>query len=85
MWLSLMIRAGEAVTLDLLIPQESWDSLEGVAQAPGGPDEDTNGGFAFGGWQAPFNDELVGEQITSGMAQMDALLLGRRTYDIFAS
>jgi dihydrofolate reductase len=61
-----------------------FTTLDGVAQAPGGPNEDTEGGFAFGGWQAPLIDEVVGEQIDSGMAGMDALLLGRRTYDIFA-
>lgn len=61
-----------------------FTTLDGVAQAPGGPEEDP-AGFAFGGWQAPLIDEVVGEQISAGMAGMDALLLGRRTYDIFAS
>lgn len=68
-----------------LIHIDLFTTLDGVAQAPGGPDEDTDGGFAFGGWQAPLLDEVVGEQIDAGMAGMDALLLGRRTYDIFAS
>ena len=67
-----------------LIHIDLFTTLDGVAQAPGGPDEDTDNGFAFGGWQAPLLDEVVGEQIDSGMAGMDALLLGRRTYDIFA-
>jgi dihydrofolate reductase len=67
-----------------LIHIDLFTTLDGVAQAPGGPDEDTEGGFAFGGWQAPLIDEVVGEQIDAGMAGMDALLLGRRTYDIFA-
>jgi hypothetical protein len=62
-----------------------FTTLDGVAQAPGGPDEDTDSGFVFGGWQAPLLDEVVGEQVNSGMAGMDALLLGRRTYDIFAA
>lgn len=53
--------------------------------APGGPDEDTEGGFAFGGWQAPLIDDLVGEQVIAGMQGLDALLLGRRTSDIFAA
>lgn len=68
-----------------LIHIDLFTTLDGVAQAPGGPDEDAEGGFAFGGWQAPLIDEVVGEQIESGMAGMDALLLGRRTYDIFAA
>ena len=61
-----------------------FTTLDGVAQAPGGPDEDTDGGFAFGGWQAPLLDNTVGAQIDVGIQAMDALLLGRRTYDIFA-
>lgn len=68
-----------------LIHIDLFTTLDGVAQAPGGPDEDAEDGFAFGGWQAPLFDEVVGEQIDSGMAGMDALLLGRRTYDIFAA
>ncbi|SDC57721.1 Dihydrofolate reductase [Sanguibacter gelidistatuariae] len=67
-----------------LIHIDLFTTLDGRAQAPGGPDEDTDGGFAFGGWQAPLSDEVVGAQILSGMVGMDALLLGRRTYDIFA-
>jgi dihydrofolate reductase len=67
-----------------LIHIDLFTTLDGVAQAPGGPDEDAEGGFAFGGWQAPLFDEVVGEQVGSGIAGMDALLLGRRTYDIFA-
>ena len=68
-----------------LIHIDLFTTLDGVAQAPGGPEEDPDGGFAFGGWQAPLFDEVVGEQVESGMAGMDALLLGRRTYDIFAA
>ena len=68
-----------------LIHIDLFTTLDGVAQAPGGPDEDPANGFAFGGWQAPLLDKVVGEQIDSGMAGMDALLLGRRTYDIFAA
>jgi dihydrofolate reductase len=62
-----------------------FSTLDGVAQAPGGPDEDRSGGFRFGGWQAPLFDEAVGADVGAGMQTMDALLLGRRTYDIFAS
>jgi dihydrofolate reductase len=64
---------------------ETFCSLDLVGQAPGGPDEDTSGGFAFGGWQGPLVDDVLGEQITRGMEGMDALLLGRKTYDIFAA
>ncbi|PTT69779.1 dihydrofolate reductase family protein [Arthrobacter sp. HMWF013] len=67
-----------------LIHIDLFTTLDGVAQAPGGPEEDTEGGFAFGGWQAPLIDEVVGGQIDAGMEGMDALLLGRKTYDIFA-
>ncbi|HEY7225449.1 MAG TPA: dihydrofolate reductase family protein [Micromonosporaceae bacterium] len=67
-----------------IIHIDLFATLDGVAQAPGGRDEDTDGGFAFGGWQAPLFDDVVGEQVLAGMAEMDALLLGRRTYDIFA-
>ncbi|WP_284974270.1 dihydrofolate reductase family protein [Arthrobacter sp. efr-133-TYG-104] len=68
-----------------LIHIDLFTTLDGVAQAPGGPEEDTESGFQFGGWQAPLIDEVVGQQIEAGMEGMDALLLGRRTYDIFAS
>jgi len=61
-----------------------FSTLDGVSQAPGGPDEDTAGGFRFGGWQAPLIGETDGTQISAGIEAMDALLLGRRTYDIFA-
>lgn len=62
-----------------------FTTLDGVAQAPGGPEEDASGGFRFGGWQAPFPDDMVGEQVDAYIRSMDALLLGRRTYDIFAA
>ena len=60
-------------------------TLDGVYQAPGGPDEDPSGGFGFGGWQAPYFDEESGAMIGAGIQRLDALLLGRVTYDIFAS
>lgn len=66
------------ITIDL------FTTLDGVAQAPGGPDEDTSGGFRWGGWQAPIEDALVGKEVMDGISKMDALVLGRRTYDIFA-
>ena len=59
-------------------------TLDGVAQAPGAPDEDDDGGFAHGGWQAPLLDEESGGVVFEHANSMDALLLGRRTYDIFA-
>ena len=59
-------------------------TLDGVAQAPGGLDEDRDGGFAHGGWQAPVADAGSDEVILGEASSMDALLLGRRTYQIFA-
>ncbi len=59
-------------------------TLDGVAQAPGGPEEDTTSGFEFGGWQAPLIEEESGEVMFDKAKGMDALLLGRTTYDIFA-
>ncbi len=67
-----------------LVHIDLFTTLDGVAQAPGGPEEDPEGGFQFGGWQAPLLDDVAGEQIMAGMEGLDALLLGRRTYDIFA-
>lgn len=60
-------------------------SLDGVAQAPGAPDEDRSGDFPYGGWQAPVMGEIEGREIARGIDEMDALVLGRRTYDIFAA
>lgn len=59
-------------------------TLDLVGQAPGDPEEDPDG-FPFGGWQAPVWDETVDRHVGAGMENMDALLLGRRTYDIFAA
>ena len=67
-----------------LIHIDLFTTLDGVAQAPGAPEEDPEGGFAFGGWQAPLFDDVVGEQVRAGMTELDALILGRKTYDIFA-
>ena len=60
-------------------------SLDGVMQAPGGPTEDPTGGFAYGGWLAPIGDEAIGDEIDRLFKAPFALLLGRRTYDIFAA
>jgi dihydrofolate reductase len=58
-------------------------TLDGVYQGPGGPDEDRRGGFERGGWQAPFGDDETGGFITAVYERMDALLLGRVTWDIW--
>ena len=63
---------------------EMFATLDLVAQAPGGPDEDPDG-FDFGGWQAPLIDDVSGAQVGDAYEGTDALLLGRRTYDIFAA
>jgi dihydrofolate reductase len=69
-----------------IIVQE-FITLDGVMQAPGGPDEDTSNGFQYGGWTAPYSsetDEASGEFMTEWMRSTD-ILLGRKTYDIFAA
>ena len=60
-------------------------SMDGVMQGPGGPEEDTSGGFRHGGWSVGYFDELVGQEMAKEMGHEFDLLLGRRTYDIFAS
>jgi len=60
-------------------------SLDGVMQAPGGPDEDPTGGFTLGGWLPQYFDEAVGKRVDTLFAGDFDLLLGRRTYDIFAA
>ena len=54
-------------------------------QAPGGPNEDPTGGFGFGGWNAPYWDDVMGEAMGRFAAEPSALLLGRKTYEIFAA
>ena len=60
-------------------------SLDGVIQAPGGPEEDTGNGFKYGGWSAPHNDAEGGEAIVAAHDEDFDLLLGRRTYDIWSN
>lgn len=63
----------------------SFISLDGVMQAPGGPEEDTSGGFQYGGWTVPYSDEFSGNMMREQMSMPFDLLLGRKTYDIFAA
>lgn len=60
-------------------------TLDGVIQAPGGPQEDTSGGFKWGGWTVPLGDDIMHQKILAVVDQPFDLLLGRRTYDIFAA
>ncbi|MCV4231106.1 hypothetical protein OHJ21_07980 [Virgibacillus sp. LDC1] len=59
-------------------------SLDGVIQAPGERDEDISGGFAYGGWSAPYSNEIVGTLLRRQMNMPFDLLLGRKTYEIWA-
>ena len=63
----------------------SFVTLDGVYQAPGGPKEDPRGGFEHGGWSVPYGDEDFGRFMVEVFERVDAFLLGRRTYNIFAS
>ncbi|MGH9858364.1 MAG: dihydrofolate reductase family protein [Acidobacteriota bacterium] len=63
----------------------SFITLDGVMQAPGGPEEDTSGGFKYGGWSVPFFDDFLGNTMGEQMSKPFDLLLGRKTYEIFAS
>jgi len=60
-------------------------TLDGVIQAPGGPGEDDSGGFAFGGWSVSYWDEMMGQVMGEAMSMPFDLVLGRRTYDVFAA
>ena len=63
----------------------SFITLDGVMQAPGGPGEDDSGNFKYGGWSVPFFDEFLGNIMTEQMNRPFDLLLGRKTFEIFAS
>jgi dihydrofolate reductase len=60
-------------------------TLDGVMQAPGGPGEDDSGGFTYGGWTVPYFDEFLGTVMTEQMSKPFDLLLGRKTFELFAS
>jgi dihydrofolate reductase len=60
-------------------------TLDGVMQAPGGPEEDPTGGFDIGGWSVGYFDDVLGQQIGEAMSQPFDLVLGRKTYEIFAA
>jgi dihydrofolate reductase len=60
-------------------------TLDGVMPAPGGPNEDRDGGFQHGGWLVPYLDEMFGEIMTKWTKRADAFLLGRKTYEMFAA
>jgi dihydrofolate reductase len=60
-------------------------TLDGVVQAPGGPNEDPSGGFDHGGWLVPYADDDMAQAMAGFFAEVDAFLLGRRTYEIFAA
>lgn len=63
----------------------SFVTFDGVIQAPGGPEEDTSGSFKYGGWTVPYFDEFLGKVMGEQMSKPFDLLLGRKTYEIFAS
>ena len=63
----------------------SFITLDGVMQAPGGPEEDPTGGFSYGGWTVPYFDEFLGNVMGEQMGRPFDLLLGRKTYEIFAA
>jgi len=63
----------------------SFVSLDGIMQAPGGPDEDESSGFKYGGWTVPYFDEFLRQAMSEQMSKPFDLLLGRKTYDVFAS
>lgn len=63
----------------------SFITLDGIMQAPGGPEEDTSADFKYGGWTVPYFDDFSGKVMTEQMKQPFSLLLGRKTFEIFAS
>ena len=72
-----------SVCIDMKLTVQTFLTLDGVMQAPGGPEEDPSESFTHGGWQAPFPDPAVGEFVTELTSHASAFLLGRRTFGIF--
>ena len=72
-----------SVCIDMKLTVQTFLTLDGVMQAPGGPEEDPSDAFTHGGWQAPFPDPAVGEFVTELNRHASAFLFGRRTFDIF--
>jgi dihydrofolate reductase len=64
---------------------QTFLTLDGVMQAPGGPGEDDSGGFAHGGWSVNYWDERMGQVMDQALSNPFAMVLGRRTYDIMAA
>lgn len=62
-----------------------FTTLDGVVQAPGGPDEDRDGGFSHGGWLVPYFDDTFAQLMTAWTRRAGAFLLGRKTYEMFAA
>ena len=63
----------------------TYITLDGIMQAPGGPEEDPTGGFTYGGWSVNYWDDMMGQVMGESMAKPSELLLGRKTYEIFAA
>jgi dihydrofolate reductase len=79
------VAARRTVYIDMKLTMQTFLTLDGVMQAPGGPEEDPSEAFDHGGWQAPFPDPAVGEFILELNSHASAFLFGRRTFDIFRS
>ena len=74
----------DAEETDMRLTLHTFVTLDGVMQAPGGPDEDPGGGFAHGGWSFPYGDADFGTAMTGWFGNADGFLLGRKTYEIFS-
>jgi dihydrofolate reductase len=79
------IHTGEEIRIMAKLVVVEMLSLDGVMQAPGGPDEDRSGGFEHGGWAMPYFDQVAGEEAGKSMAETGAFLFGRKTYEIMAA